>query len=431
MNATSTLTAPWIAGHRLEAASFAALLAFVAALQVSIAAAGILLTVTLLGWLACLVTAQERVEVPRLFWPLAAYAGWTLVSAAFSANPAASFEDAKQLLLFLVVPATYRLARGERGRTVTDVVITVGALSAVVGIVQYGILQYDNLGRRPQGTLTHYMTYSGVLMLVIAAAAARLMHRGENRIWTALVMPALLVALALTFTRSAWIGACAALALLAVLRDRRLLALAPLVVALFIALAPAQVTDRLYSIFDLNDPTNRDRVAMMRAGAGMIADHPITGVGPDQVKAVYAQYRDASAVQPLNVHLHNVPLQIAAERGLPALALWGWFIVMVALDSWRSFRRNARTSLAAGALASLAAMLAAGLFEYNFGDSEFLMLFLVLITLPQAHDRDARRPVDHHGEPPPHGSEARPTSQAQTGIAEAPAGGPSTSGEPR
>jgi hypothetical protein len=29
-------------------------------------------------------------------------------------------------------------------------------------------------------------------------------------------------------------------------------------------------------------------------------------------------------------------------------------------------------------------MLAAGLFEYNFGDSEFLMLFLVLITLPFA-----------------------------------------------
>ena len=34
-------------------------------------------------------------------------------------------------------------------------------------------------------------------------------------------------------------------------------------------------------------------------------------------------------------------------------------------------------------------MLAAGLFEYNFGDSEFLMLFLVLVTLPYAADRPA------------------------------------------
>jgi len=29
-------------------------------------------------------------------------------------------------------------------------------------------------------------------------------------------------------------------------------------------------------------------------------------------------------------------------------------------------------------------MLAAGMFEYNFGDSEFLMLFLILISLPFA-----------------------------------------------
>ena len=35
-------------------------------------------------------------------------------------------------------------------------------------------------------------------------------------------MPAVLVALALTFTRSAWVGACAALAVLLMIRDRRL-----------------------------------------------------------------------------------------------------------------------------------------------------------------------------------------------------------------
>jgi hypothetical protein len=38
-------------------------------------------------------------------------------------------------------------------------------------------------------------------------------------------------------------------------------------------------------------------------------------------------------------------------------------------------------------LGAVAAMLAAGMFEYNFGDSEFLMLFLVLVTLPFAAER--------------------------------------------
>jgi O-antigen ligase len=79
-----------------------------------------------------------------------------------------------------------------------------------------------------------------------------------------------------------------------------------------------------------------------------------------------------------------VPVQIAAERGLPALAAWLVFVVMLARDLWRRFRSGEHRPVAAAALAALAAMLAAGLLEYNFGDSEFLMLFLMLITLPFA-----------------------------------------------
>jgi O-antigen ligase len=228
-------------------------------------------------------------------------------------------------------------------------------------------------------------------MLVAGAAAARLIYRQEDRIWAALVMPAVLVALALTFTRSAWVGACAALAVLMVIKDRRLLAVLPVVAALFIALAPARLTDRVYSMFDLNDPTNRDRVAMLQAGVQMVSDHPLTGLGPNMVRESYARYRVPTAVEPLNVHLHNVPMQIAAERGLPALAIFAWFIVTVTADMLRRLRSSPHPSLAAAGLAAVVAMLAAGLFEYNFGDSEFLMLFLVLVTLPYAVERQPDR----------------------------------------
>ena len=89
-----------------------------------------------------------------------------------------------------------------------NVIITVGAVSAIVGVIEYGVLNYDSLGQRPRGTLGHYMTYSGLLMLVICATAARLLYSRRDRIWPALVMPALVVALALTFTRNAWVGGC-------------------------------------------------------------------------------------------------------------------------------------------------------------------------------------------------------------------------------
>jgi O-antigen ligase len=373
----------------LERVTVWALFAFVASLQISIAAAGILLALTLAGWVALLVRDRIRPSAPAFFIPLAVYAAITLVSAAFSVDPWASFVDSKQLLLFLVVPAVYRLARGKRAATVMDVVISVGALSAAYGIVQFGVLHYDTLGQRPDGAMSHYMTYSGLVMLVTCAAVARLVFGSRDRLWPALVMPALVVALPLTFSRSAEVGVLLAVGLILMLKDFRLTALLPVVVALFFAFAPDTVTDRMASMFDMKDPTVRDRVAMLNTGRAMIAGHPLTGVGPSMIERMYARYRDPNGVNATNPHLHNVPVQIAAERGLPALAAWLWLIVAMILAVWRLFRGGGDKVLTSAALAAIVAMLGAGLFEYNFGDSEFLMLFLVLVTLPFAAATDA------------------------------------------
>lgn len=380
-------SAPQLGPSRLENAAFVSMLAFAASTQFSIAAAEILLTVVAALGIALVVRDRERIEVPRMFWPLAAYAAVTLVAAVFSIAPDVSLWDSKQLLLFVVVPLSYRLFRGGRSLTAVDVVITVGALHAAYGVIQYGIFNYDNLGRRVQGLLGHYMTYSGVIMLVACTAVARLMFRKQDRSWPAAVLPALLVALALTMSRNAWVGACAGIGLLFLLRDFRLVALLPVAAAIFLTFAPAPVTARLYSTFSLADPSNRDRLAMIRSGLHIIKDDPLTGVGPDAVRLVYPHYRDPQAEKQLNPHLHNVPLQIAAERGLPALAIWLWFVFTLMRDFTRKSRSSAVRSLPTAGLAGVVAMLAAGMFEYNFGDSEFLMLFLLLVTLPYAADR--------------------------------------------
>jgi O-antigen ligase len=317
MATAATLHAERTHEDRLQLAGFVGLLLFVAALQVSIAAAHILLALTLLVWLIGrlrqgfgpppVVESDERrrdlaaasaksgsaigqephivysrgplhpahnlaslagtptpraasLELPKLFIPLAVYGAVTLVSATFSSDPRASFVDSKQLVLFLIVPMVYDVARGSRAPLVVQWIISVGAVCASIGIVQYGVLEYDNLRRRPQGLLGHYMTYSGVLMLVTCAAAARVLYGRRERIWPALIMPALLVALALTSTRSAWVGVCAAIALLLLLKDLRLIAVLPVLAALFFALAPPRIADRFYSMFDSNDPTRIDRV---------------------------------------------------------------------------------------------------------------------------------------------------------------------------
>lgn len=378
----------------LEQVGTLALFGMAGALQFSIAAAQILLAVALICWIALLIVRRERFEAPAFFWPLLAFSGATLVSAALSPDPRTSLMDCKQLVLLLIVPLVYRFVPGNKPHTLVTVVVTCAAISAVFGIVQYGILHYDNLGQRPQGTLGHWMTFSGLLMLVIGVAIARVVFGNSDRTWAGLVLPALGVAVALTFTRSAAVGACAAVALLFSLKDFRLFALLPILAAIFIAVAPGQIARRYQSMFNMNDPTVRDRMTMLHIGERMIRARPLTGVGPNMVQREYVDFKGSDSVvvdgvTHINPHLHNDFLQIAAERGLPALALWLWFIVALLRDLWRRFQSGDRQprELAATAMATVMALLTAGLFEYNFGDSEVLMLFLTLITLPAAAAR--------------------------------------------
>lgn len=378
---------------RLEAIGLWSLVGIVAAMQLSIAAAQILLTIASAAWLMSHLVRGERFAAPSFFWPLLVYAALTLISAGFSLDPEASFVDSKQLVLFMLVPLTYDFARGARANSVLTIVVTIGAASAFYGIVQYAVLNFDSLGRRPTGSLSHWMTYSGTLMLVVCAATARLLYGTSGRLWAAFVMPALLVALSLTLTRGAWVGVAVGVAVLFLSKNFRLLALLPILLVILILLAPAGIRDRFMSIFNPSDLTNKDRVAMLQAGVAMVKDYPLTGVGPNQIEPSYPRYRVADAVKPTNPHLHNVPMQIAAERGLPALAAWLWFVGSAGLGVLKLLRKSRHKTLAAAALGCMAAMLTAGLTEYNFGDSEFLMLLLVIVTLPFAANRDGGLPA--------------------------------------
>ena len=358
-----------------------------AATQWSIFAAQTAFEIAALLWLFVIVRQRQALAAPPFFLPLLVYAALTLTSAAFSLDRLASLSDSRQLLLFLIVPVVAMFARGERATRVVDVVIAFGAASAVVGILQSGVFGYNTLDTRPVGPLSHWMTFSGVLMLATGAAVARLLFARKEWVWPAIAVPALLAALALSLTRNAYLGTGAAVAVLMLVRNWRLLLILPVAGLIVFLIAPGIVMTRINSIGDPNDLAARDRLAMLRMGVHMVRDHPLTGVGPEMVQRVYPEYRDPMAVNPTNPHLHNVPMQIAAERGLPALAAWLWFVVVASRDLWRQLLRGPAKALAGAGLAAMVAMLVAGLFEYNFGDSEFLMLFLGLITLPWAAAR--------------------------------------------
>lgn len=378
-------------GWSLERIGFVLLAAGLGLIQFNIRGE-ILLGLALIAWLTLVIRERQLPRVPAFFWALMALMAWTLLSSAMSADPIYSLERGKQFLLFLLVPVTMRLSRSNRAATTVDVIIALGSVAAIIGIVQWAALGYD-IGHRPRGTLGHWMTYSGILMLVVGAAASRLifLKKGGNWIWPAVAMPSLIIALVSSYTRNAWVGSLASIGALLAVRSKRALLALPVLVILVGVLAPPSIRERATSMFDPHFPDNRDRVAMLKAGVAMVKDHPLFGVGMNMVPREYLKYRTSDArdsdgaTQPeTRSHLHNVPMQLAAERGLPALLAWMWFVIAAGIGLWRLLRGGNAKAVAGAGFAALIAMVVAGLFEHNFGDSEFLILFLALITLPFA-----------------------------------------------
>jgi hypothetical protein len=259
------------------------------------------------------------------------YVAVTLVSAAVSIDPRESLKDSRQLWLFFMVPVVARFARGERAGQTVNVIIALGAAGALVGIVQYAMLGYDNDNHRPMGLLSHYMTYSGVLMLVTCAAASRLLFYADERsgpasrsrrCWS----PSFSRARAMRgWDRSPRSLSCLARAGCGCSRAAG--------AVLVFVLAPASLKQRAYSIVDPNDLSNRDRIQMLTMGVHMVRDHPFFGVGPkwSRVSTAITCAQSRARVQSAFARHPCRSPRARAHR----LAVWLWFVFVAGRDLFR------------------------------------------------------------------------------------------------
>jgi O-antigen ligase len=186
--------------------------------------------------------------------------------------------------------------------------------------------------------------------------------------------------LLLTFTRSVWLGwAIAALVVVLVSRARIAFYALPVVV-LFITFMPLDLFGRLISTFDLKQSSNFDRIRMLEAGTEMIRDHPVLGLGLTNVKETYALYRKHDAPRPRPPHLHNNVVQLWAERGILGLASYLLLLVLFLRECVAGWNGPQRVWAEVG-VAVAVSLTVAGLFEFNFGDTEVFYMMLNLFAL--------------------------------------------------
>jgi putative inorganic carbon (hco3(-)) transporter len=359
---------------------------------VSIAASQILLGAAILS----LLLNRNKLRWPPVTLPLLLFMGWTLVSLAFSPDPRGGMSQIKKFYEYAMLFAVFSAIRTLREvRWVMWGIIAGATISALWALRQF-VQIYSNTpdlfyhvysnGERAKGFMSHWMTFSGITMMALLLVGSLILFdRVSAALCGALIV--LGAGLLVGFQRTMWAGTAVGGIWLLWSRKKWLVALVPVTAALILAASPL-LRDRVWSSFQPqpNIVNSTDHRAALRAiGWEMIKAHPLVGVGPEQVTPRLLDYAPASVPLPWNTawskgHLHNVYFQYAAERGLPALAFLLWFLGRALFDFWTARRITEGRWMMLAAVASILAMMVAGLAEHNLNDSEPLGVFLAIVA---------------------------------------------------
>jgi O-antigen ligase len=359
------------------------------------------LSIATFGW-EQIRTQRFRLSFPPILWPLLLFMMATLIAWLRSPEPEIGLPPLNKFWLFAILVLVANLFDRQRIMQAYQLLFVLGVLASLQVIGQFLIVWRISAETRLTGFMGHWMTLSGGLMLACVVGAGYVLFAMPK--WRLLWLAGLaimVVALSLGLTRSIWIATLVGVLVLLLMRHLhwKTFAAAGLALGALLLLAPGAIQHRIQSIWDTNEPSNYARLAIWKAGVRMVKDHPWVGVGPQRVSKVFYDYhpypedRKRSGFYP--VHMHNNLLQFAAERGIPCALLWLWLMFKLGWDHWCKFRAAAAEDreqvIPAIGFNAVVTLFLAGLFEFNFGDSEVLMVFLFLISAPYAVSSSAEK----------------------------------------
>jgi len=316
-----------------------------------------------------------------------------LVAVANAYDPSYSYKPLKKSIEILIFFWVLNCIKENSLReSLSQTLILSATLAGLFGIYQAwsdGV----HLGTRVEGTLSVYMTFAGLLMMVAILTLSQIMFRRPMQLWIWLSLGIIIICLIFTLSRQAWFGFMIGLVFLVFIWKKKILWLTPFLVLTIYFASPSPVQDRLKNMLNEKDQTFVMRMALWSGGLEIFKDNPLTGCGFRCVDLVHSKYPDPTGYIKKIRGMHNNFIQLAVDTGIFGLATWIWI--------WLCFYRllykrakhpesNPRENWAVfGSSAAGLAFLAGGCFESNFYDSEVTMVLYFIIALPFAGSNDS------------------------------------------
>ena len=255
---------------------------------------------------------------------------------------------------------------------------------------------------RATGFFNHWVTYAEVLQLIASLALGLFLAVREKKSLLIVAVIGLVFALGMTVTRASWIGfAISVVVMLSLTVTRRtLLIVAACALPLILVSVVVLQQKRGIGFFDRRDQSTSWREMVWREGFELLVSKPrhlLVGVGMDSIKGHWREWGlFDNGRQPIG-HMHSNLLQIALERGVPALVAWLILIGLYVRMLWKIVRRETDSfsrGLALGALGGTIGFFASGLVHYNWGDSEVVTIFYFIMELCLVVERTNQQATD-------------------------------------
>ena len=265
-------------------------------------------------------------------------------------------------------------------------------LTAVYGLYQYkyGDLysqawldtdMFEDIKMRVYSTFENPNVYGEYLILAIPIIISLMWEEKEiaKKLMLLAALGITMLAMVLTFSRGCWLGAMFAIALLAVMIDRRFIILGILALMAMPFVLPETIINRFMSIGNMGDSSTSYRVYIWLGTLAMLKDYWFSGIGMGitSFNTVYPIYSYNNVTTP---HSHNLFLQIVVEYGIVGLIIFAGVMYNFYKETIISVFKN-KNVVTMGFISGVSGFMIESLFDHTWYNYRVVLIFWIVIAL--------------------------------------------------